>query len=290
MTLHDDLPPLDPDVADLLASMHDEVPPPEVMNRVGARVRATLALPSAPTDPSTPPATTAPAAPAPAVPVPPTPATVVTAGTGAATASTAMLAKVAIVAFVIGAGAGVGGTLLFSHQAPPHTPTSARGALHSVSRDLPPVEPGMGADASASLGLPATPVVAAATGVTDVTAASDTTRDAATPHADSAPTDAGVGPLGSARDRSLADENALITRAQSALARGRAGEALEALSEHQRRFAGGQFVEEREAMSIQALVRLGRMDAARARAERFRARFPASMLRRAVEAAVGSAE
>lgn len=88
------------------------------------------------------------------------------------------------------------------------------------------------------------------------------------------------------RDLGLADENALVTRAQTALARGRAGEALEALFEHQRRFPRGQFTEEREALAIQALARLGRTEQAAARAERFRARYPGSMLMRVVDQAV----
>ncbi|MCA9579600.1 MAG: outer membrane protein assembly factor BamD, partial [Myxococcales bacterium] len=98
--------------------------------------------------------------------------------------------------------------------------------------------------------------------------------------AGNAPTEA------AARDEALADENALITRAQSALARGRAAEALTALREHQRRFPGGRFVEEREAMTIQAMARTGQVDAARTRAERFYARYPNSLLTRAVRAAV----
>ena len=89
------------------------------------------------------------------------------------------------------------------------------------------------------------------------------------------------------RDRDLADENALVSRAQAALARGRTSEALAAAAEHQRRFPRGEFVEEREALAIQALARSGNTAAAAARAERFRARYPRSMLLRAVNAAVG---
>ncbi|MBK7155436.1 MAG: hypothetical protein IPH72_27265 [Sandaracinaceae bacterium] len=74
---------------------------------------------------------------------------------------------------------------------------------------------------------------------------------------------------GSGRDRDLADENALVPRAQAALARGRTSEALAATSEHQRRFAG-EFAEEREALAIQALACSGNLPAAMARAERLR--------------------
>lgn len=95
-----------------------------------------------------------------------------------------------------------------------------------------------------------------------------------------------AGALAPTRDEALADENALITQAQSALARGRAGEALTALRDHQRRFPSGRFVEEREAMTVQALARTGQTEQARARAERFYTRYPNSLLTRAVRAAV----
>lgn len=88
------------------------------------------------------------------------------------------------------------------------------------------------------------------------------------------------------RDTELADENALITRAQTALSRGRADEALEAALEHERSYPQGRFVEEREALAIQALVKRGDMPAARARAERFYRRYPQSLLTRLVRAVV----
>lgn len=55
-----------------------------------------------------------------------------------------------------------------------------------------------------------------------------------------------------ARDRALAEENALIARAQSALARRKPDLALEALREHARRFPRGQLADEREALEAQA--------------------------------------
>lgn len=54
------------------------------------------------------------------------------------------------------------------------------------------------------------------------------------------------------RDLALRDENALIARAQSALARKQATLALAALAEHQRRFPTGQLVEERNLLMTQA--------------------------------------
>jgi hypothetical protein len=64
--------------------------------------------------------------------------------------------------------------------------------------------------------------------------------------------------------------------------------ALDAVTRHQRRFPAGILVQEREAMAVRALVQLGRLDDARARARAFGARFPDSMLLPAVQSAVGS--
>lgn len=49
-----------------------------------------------------------------------------------------------------------------------------------------------------------------------------------------------------ARDRALAEENALIARAQAALSRGNIAQARAALQEHARRFPSGQLQEERK--------------------------------------------
>lgn len=55
----------------------------------------------------------------------------------------------------------------------------------------------------------------------------------------------GVSPSLAARDRALAEENALIARAQAALARGNVAQARAALQEHAARFPKGQLQEER---------------------------------------------
>lgn len=88
------------------------------------------------------------------------------------------------------------------------------------------------------------------------------------------------------RDRLLEKENALITRAQSALARREAKLAIGALEAHAARFDKGQLSEEREALWVQALAMAGESEAARARAERFKKRYPRSMLMPAVDAAL----
>ena len=66
--------------------------------------------------------------------------------------------------------------------------------------------------------------------------------------------------------------------------------ALAATRDHERRFPGGQLVQEREAMAVRALVLLGRVPEARARTDRFRARFPGSVLLPVLEAQVGAHE
>ncbi len=60
-----------------------------------------------------------------------------------------------------------------------------------------------------------------------------------------------------ARDR-LAEEVALLSRAEKALQAGKPGLALEALNEHERQFGSGLLKEERIAARVQALCALGR--------------------------------
>lgn len=74
-----------------------------------------------------------------------------------------------------------------------------------------------------------------------------------------------------AADRVLREAR-MIADAREALA-ARPGVALSLAHRAAREFPQGQLVEEREAITIRALVKLGRTDAARARAERFLARY-----------------
>ncbi|WP_437877938.1 hypothetical protein [Sorangium sp. So ce513] len=86
----------------------------------------------------------------------------------------------------------------------------------------------------------------------------------------------------------LLRESRLIDRARAAATQD-PGAALAAVQEHQREFPAGRLAEEREYVAIRALVRLGRVDEARARADAFLARYPstsyADRVRRAVNAA-----
>lgn len=82
------------------------------------------------------------------------------------------------------------------------------------------------------------------------------------PEAGTRPVDA---QKGTARSRdSLAEEVALLSRAETELHAGRPAKALVALAEHQRKFPRGALAEERTAARIQALCALGRSDEANA--------------------------
>lgn len=95
---------------------------------------------------------------------------------------------------------------------------------------------------------------------------------------------------GAGADGTLAAERVLIDAASSAAARGRWGDVLTACDEHARRFVRGELTEEREALRVRALAGNGQREIAWARAQVFYRRFPESMLRGAVERAVGSGE
>ncbi len=70
----------------------------------------------------------------------------------------------------------------------------------------------------------------------------------------------------------------VLQPARTAVARSDFATALSAIAEHERRFAAGQLVEEREALRVQALWGLHRTDEARHAAIAFRKRFPESVL------------
>ena len=84
----------------------------------------------------------------------------------------------------------------------------------------------------------------------------------------------------------LAAEQALLDVARTAFAQGRGEEALGPLDRHAQRYPKGILAEEREAMAINVLVTLGRYDDARTRGARFLRRYPGSLLRASVEAAI----
>lgn len=87
------------------------------------------------------------------------------------------------------------------------------------------------------------------------------------------------------RDQALAEERSLVEQARAALARGNATAALETLALHHKRFARGQLQEEASALEVLALASAGKTDQAKDKAAKFKAKYPASMLRPAVESA-----
>lgn len=87
-------------------------------------------------------------------------------------------------------------------------------------------------------------------------------------------------------DGALAAERAALEIARTALSRGQAQAALDALSRYEHRHRGGALGEERASLWVIALARAGRMSEARERAANFRRRWPESYLLPAVEAAL----
>jgi hypothetical protein len=77
---------------------------------------------------------------------------------------------------------------------------------------------------------------------------------------------------------SSADERNLIDAMRTALKGGDSAGALGFVAAHEKRFPSGAFTEEREAYAVQALARSGRVAEAKARGDRFRKRYPSSLL------------
>lgn len=83
---------------------------------------------------------------------------------------------------------------------------------------------------------------------------------------------------GARADGGSAAETALLEKARAAL-QSRPGEALELTRRHRARFPKGLLAQEREVIAIEALERLGRKDAADARAAEFERRYRGSVHR-----------
>jgi hypothetical protein len=99
----------------------------------------------------------------------------------------------------------------------------------------------------------------------------------ASARATAAPLDAGA---------ALAAESALLDVARTALARGEPDHALAAVGRHAAQFPHGVLAEEREALAVKALAQEGRGADARARADRFRARYPESLFSTAIDSSL----
>lgn len=86
------------------------------------------------------------------------------------------------------------------------------------------------------------------------------------------------------------EERALVDTARTALARGRAADALTAIAEHAKRFPHGRLVEEREALAVQSLALAGDRAGALERSRRFHRAYPNSIFGAAVDRATSSLE
>lgn len=82
----------------------------------------------------------------------------------------------------------------------------------------------------------------------------------------------------------LARESEIIEKGRTALARGRAADALAAVDEHKRLFPRGRLGEERDELAIRALRFAGRSDEANARAKEFAKTYPSSIYLGTIEA------
>ena len=80
----------------------------------------------------------------------------------------------------------------------------------------------------------------------------------------------------------------MLDRARSAITRGKPSEALDILQEHSKRFPNSKLSQERDALTVKALVGSGRHAEARAAGERFRARYPDGLLLDAVTTALSA--
>jgi outer membrane protein assembly factor BamD (BamD/ComL family) len=83
-------------------------------------------------------------------------------------------------------------------------------------------------------------------------------------------------------------ERALLDDARHALTHGDAARAVEDLRSHERAYTKPLLGEEHDALLVEALVRAGRYDEARTKADAFRRKTPGSLFMSAVDAAIAS--
>ena len=99
-----------------------------------------------------------------------------------------------------------------------------------------------------------------------------------------------VDPIDSAAPRastSMAEQLAMLEQARAALGRGDSAGALRILATHTRDYPTSTLTEEREALTVRALARGGRVEEAKAKLAQFESRFPGSLMLSALKRAVG---
>ncbi|MGK3988500.1 RNA polymerase sigma factor [Sorangium sp. So ce136] len=176
------------------------------------------------------------------------------------TVSGTKLAAAGATLFLAGAGAATAAISALGAQ-PPSPPLEIRREEIAQRPLAPPIAAPLGAP-------PAAPATAMAAPATTTRASTSTARGAA--HV--------------ADTRSIGPDISLLGRADAAFGAGRATEALDLLERHARKYPHGPSTEQREALAVRVLLAAGRRTEAAARAERFRAAFPGSLLMPAVDA------
>lgn len=156
--------------------------------------------------------------------------------------------------FAVGVGVGVGTTLLLSSEAPP--------------KPQPVVVQAADAGISVLPTLDAQPMIASID-AGQVQAAPQPTAKPSTPNF--------------SKDHALAAERSLLELSRTAITRGDAKTALKQLQRHARMHRRGRLAEERDALWVQALVLDRSYEKARARAQRFKKRYPQSLFLPVVE-------
>jgi len=273
---------IDPHIAKLLgAERARRGPPKAVRTRVRERVNASILLPAPPPTQAPHPSSGVPHA------IPMVKAIAGVIGTMGPVART-----VALVASVAVSGTAVG--VLTARREPPEGPSMAE----SVAAPTRAEASGGGAssvpltrrvEAPAVVPTPtATTLHAPATGVarpiSPMAARAPMPQDTASVAAPSPPATSTAPPTG----ETLAAERSLLDEASGALRAGDAQAALRDLDLHGQRFPVGVLAEERDAMTVEALVAAGRADDARAAGARFRAAHSGSLLQPTVEDALRS--
>ncbi|WP_437832695.1 RNA polymerase sigma factor [Sorangium sp. So ce1153] len=206
------------------------------------------------------------------------------------TVSGTKLAAAGATLFLAGAGAATA-TLSALGAQPPSPPLEIRREEIAARPLAPPIAAPLGAPPAA----PATAMSAPATAMSAPGTAMSApgTAMSAPATAESAPATTARASTSPARraahvaDRHSVDPDiSLLGRADAALGAGRATEALDLLERHARKYPHGPSTEQREALAVRVLLTAGRRTEAAARAERFRAAFPGSLLMPAVDAAL----
>jgi len=262
--MREPLDPLPQHVADLLEAERAVAPPrQEVQDRVRARVAATLIG-----------ATTTGAA------------TTVAAAKGVGTLALASLATKATLIAVVVVSAGAGGVVLHRRH------LATQGVTYTQTQ--PPKVSRVANDPRAETAISPVPTPAPSLAPPATTFAHEqphlgkgpTVERRQVRAVERTPVHDGVPDTAAETPEELADENALIEAARSALGARDAQAAAGFLQRHARLHPAGQMEEEREALWVQTLIAEGDAPGARARAETFRRRFPHSIQLEAVSAAL----